>query len=318
MDIPFIKAKWFTDTGAKGRTIDLICIHDMEAPETDRTAENVARMFATTKRKASAHYNIDNNSIVQSVDDMDVAYHAPGVNHNSIGFEHAGYASQRIEDWTDPYSLAELKLSAELAQKKVMQYNIPIEFVDAKGLRAKKRGFTTHAAVSIAFKKSTHWDPGPGFPMNLYLDLVRGARILTPPPLPTPQSGGRSVVNAPACNIITHPSWRGYIVVAEDGGTFSFEAPHYGSAAESKLNAPMIGGASTPSGLGYWLVSADGGVYSFGDAKFYGSTGNIKLNKPVVGMAVSDTGQGYGLIASDGGLFAFGDFEYFGSVEYKG
>ena len=32
-------------------------------------------------------------------------------------------------------------------------------------LRAGERGITTHAQVSKAWKKSDHWDPGPGFPI---------------------------------------------------------------------------------------------------------------------------------------------------------
>lgn len=39
----------------------------MEAPEKSTTAEAVARYFATTATPASAHYNVDDDSIVQSV-----------------------------------------------------------------------------------------------------------------------------------------------------------------------------------------------------------------------------------------------------------
>ena len=40
-----------------------------------------------------------------------------------------------------------------------------------------KRGITTHASVSQAFRKSSHWDPGLGFPMAEFLNSV--ARLLT-------------------------------------------------------------------------------------------------------------------------------------------
>lgn len=314
--IPFIQARWYY----KGRNaaVSLVVIHDMEAPETDTTAEAVAKNFATTSRKASAHYNVDNNSIVQSVKDEDTAWAAPSANSNGIHLEHAGYAAQRREDWLDGYSLAELKLSAALAAKLLKKFNLPAEFVDAAGLKAGRKGITTHKAVSDAFGKSDHWDPGPGFPMDLYLAMVRGEAGPDTPPLLPPQQGARPVVNAPVVGIITHQTWRGYIEVGSDGGTFSFEAPNFGSTGAIKLNAACVGGCASASGQGYYLVAADGGVFPFGDAKFHGSTGNVKLNKPIVGIAVSDTGDGYGLVASDGGVFAFGDFEYFGSVEFKG
>lgn len=313
---PFIQARWFY----KGRTspVGLIVLHDMEAPETDKTAENVARNFSTTDRKASAHDCIDNNSIVHCVKYEDTAWAAPGANSNGIHLEHAGYAAQRREDWLDGYSLAELKLSAQLTAALCGKFNIPEEFVDVAGLKAGRRGITTHNCVSLAFKKSTHTDPGPGFPMDLYVEMVRGESGPDLPPLLPTQTGARVQANAPMVGIITSPHWRGYLEVGADGGVFQFEAPFFGSAGGIKLNAPVVAGASTPSGEGYWLVAADGGVFPYGDAKFYGSTGNVTLNKPIVGIAVSDTGQGYGLVASDGGVFAFGDFEFFGSAEFKG
>lgn len=175
--IPFVEAKWFTE--AEGRAIDLLVIHDMEAPERATTAEAVARDFQTrpATNKASSHYNVDNDSIVQSVRVKDVAYHAPGANHNGIGIEHAGYAKQTPAEWKDTYSTAMLRLSAELVSSLCAQYDIPTVFVDAAGLRRGERGITTHAAVSAAFHKSTHTDPGPNFPIDYYLSLVRSFAV---------------------------------------------------------------------------------------------------------------------------------------------
>ena len=57
-----------------------------------------------------------------------------------------------------------------------MALNIPAERVDAAGLKAGKRGITTHASVSVAHRKSTHVDPGgPGdkrWPWAKFLELV--------------------------------------------------------------------------------------------------------------------------------------------------
>ena len=44
-----------------------------------------------------------------------------------------------------------------------------MQFIDAEGLKAGKKGVTTHAEVSKAFKKSNHTDPGLGFPMDRIL-----------------------------------------------------------------------------------------------------------------------------------------------------
>lgn len=315
MDIPFVQARWYT-RGRKGG-VDLIVIHDMEAPESDKTAENVAQNFRTTDRQASTHYCIDNDSIVQCVRDEDTAWAAPGANANGLQLEHAGYASQRISDWTDGYSTAELGLSAQLTYKLCQKFKIPAVYVDAEGLKAGKRGITTHRAVTAAFHKSDHTDPGPNFPMDLYLSLVLGGSIVVPPLAP-PQGGSPVSVNAPVVALLTHDSWDGYIEVGADGGTFAFEAPGFGSLGATKLNANIVGGDVTPTGKGYWLVGADGGVYAFGDAEFFGSTGNIHLNQPVVGLRATKTGKGYWLIAKDGGLFSYGDAPFKGTVQYAG
>jgi N-acetyl-anhydromuramyl-L-alanine amidase AmpD len=168
----FIQARNYT----KGRSspIDVLVIHTMEAPEKPDTAENVAKWFAgSTAPQASAHYCIDNNSIVQCVRDNDVAWHAPGANSNGLGFEHAGRASQHAADWSDAYSDAMLKISAGLVAEKCRDYGIPAVWLHEADLKAGRRGITGHAQVSAAFKRSTHTDPGTSFPIERYLGYVK-------------------------------------------------------------------------------------------------------------------------------------------------
>lgn len=312
MDVPFVAAKWFTPTSK--RAIDLIVLHTMEAPEKGTTAEAVANYFARGTVRASAHFNVDNDSVVQSVKLMDVAWAAPGANHNGIQIEHAGYARQTAAEWADSYSERMLQVSAALCADLCKMFGLPHAFVDEDGLRRGLRGFTTHYEVSKAFKKSTHWDPGPNFPMGRYLDLVKAAAG----PASIPQED-RPVVNAPVVSIVAHASWNGgYIQIGADGGTFSHGAPNYGSTGGIALNRPVVAGAAHPSGQGYWLVAADGGVFPFGAAEFHGSMGGTALNKPVVGIASTPSGNGYWLTASDGGVFSFGDAEFKGAVSYDG
>ena len=169
----FVQAKWF---GANRDTskIRLIVIHDMEAPESGQTAENVANYFKNGSggRKASAHYNIDNNSIVQSVRDDVVAYHAPGGNSDGIGIEHAGYMRQTREEWLDEYSTSVLDLSARLAADLAIKYNIPAKRLSDAELKAGNRGFVGHDQISRVYKRSSHTDPGPNFPWDVYINKV--------------------------------------------------------------------------------------------------------------------------------------------------
>lgn len=167
----YIQAANYTPTN--GRKIDLIVIHSMEAPEKGDTAESVARYFANPNVRASAHYNLDNNSIVQSVREKDVAWHAPGANHNGIGLEHAGYARQSKGEWLDRYGRDMLGISAMLTAEIMLRHKLPLHHVDINGLKRGEKGFTTHNEVSQAFKRSNHWDPGPHFPIWEYAEYVK-------------------------------------------------------------------------------------------------------------------------------------------------
>ncbi len=190
-EIRFIQARNYTPVTGAPRKIDLIVIHDMEAPESALTAENVGLWFAGPNApQASTHYNIDSDSIVQNVLVKDVAWAAPGANHNGIQFEHAGYARQSAAEWLDPYSRSMLAISALLAAQLCKAHSIPARFVPSSGLVMGERGITTHAAVSESFGRSNHTDPGRNFPMRYYTRLVEEAMrpaIFRNWPVPLPQ-----------------------------------------------------------------------------------------------------------------------------------
>ena len=176
--IPFLQARNCTLIYPKKRGIDVIVIHTMENDEKPDSAENVALWFAGLTRYqapiASAHYNIDEDSVVQSVRDMDVAWHAPGANHDGIGLEHAGRARQTRAEWHDEKSERILDRSAWLAARLVRRYRIPIVKLTSGELRAGERGFCAHADATLAFPGPgrTHWDPGANFPWGAYLDRI--------------------------------------------------------------------------------------------------------------------------------------------------
>jgi len=199
--IPFIQAKHETKPGTYAANgafnymprveADLIVLHCMEAPEKGNTAENCSHFFAGTYTKApeaSCGYCVDNNSIVQCVKDENIAWHAAGANGNGIGIELAGYAKQTLADWTDAYSLLTMEHACRLSARLCLKFKIPTVTVGIDDLlRAKPRGFTTHYLVNEAYKKGTHWDPGPGFPLDRF--VARVAAILAHG-APAPVLGG--------------------------------------------------------------------------------------------------------------------------------
>lgn len=178
--IAFVPARNFGTRNDRHFTrtdVSLIVIHSMEAAEASTTAENVARWAAGPHApKASWHYAVDDDSIVQSVMDHHIAWHAPGANGRSIGIEHAGYARQRPSQWADPFSQRMLARSAILVARLCARWNIPVRKLDDSEVASGQRGICGHHDVSRAFRKSTHYDPGPDFPWDAYLESIRAAQ----------------------------------------------------------------------------------------------------------------------------------------------
>lgn len=189
----FVQARNYTATS--GRSIDLLVIHDMEAPEGATTAESVANYFknqAHGPSGSSAHYNIDSNSVVQCVRDRDVAWAAPGANHDGLQFEHAGYARQTQKEWLDTYGQKMLfGKSAPLFSQKAHEFKIPPVFLRAPDLVAQRRGITTHWEITRAFSNGRgHTDPGGGFPIQQFMLAVQkayGKPPTAPSAKPAPQ-----------------------------------------------------------------------------------------------------------------------------------
>lgn len=185
--IPFILAQNFNRVlpATVQRQINLIVIHDMEAPDKQDTAKNCALFFQNQTPQgtlinghpfvggSSAHYAVDAVSIFQCVRDVDVAWHAPNANHDGIGIEHAGYARETASDWASDYNEEMLNLSAKLTAKLCRRYRIPIVRLSLDDLKGGKRGLCGHVDVTNALCGGVgHQDPGVNFPWFHYLDLV--------------------------------------------------------------------------------------------------------------------------------------------------
>jgi N-acetyl-anhydromuramyl-L-alanine amidase AmpD len=173
-NFPFIKARWFKDVVNQKREVRVIVIHTMEAREKDNTAEIIAKDFQDrpASNKGSAHLCIDNNSIVQCVLDNDVAFAAPGANHNGIQLELAGFARQTRDDWFDEYSKAVLENAANAAAQYCLKYDLPRKHLTNSELRDGSEGIIGHVQATEVFNLSDHTDPGNGFPWSHFIDRV--------------------------------------------------------------------------------------------------------------------------------------------------
>jgi len=160
-------------TETSGRTFDVVVMHTMEIAERPDAAMICARWFATSVSKVSAHYCVDAKTVIQCVREKDIAWHARGGNTHSIGVELAGFARQTGHDWEDAYSTGVLGHASVLVADVCRRRRIPTRWLSADALLAARRGITGHAEVSSAYRKSDHSDPGPGFPVESFIDRVR-------------------------------------------------------------------------------------------------------------------------------------------------
>lgn len=181
---PFIQARFFTPANRSPEDIMYIVIHDMEVDEDSLTsAEGVGNFFSGPNApRGSTQYGIDQDSIVQYVEDHDVAWGAPNVNHNGLHFEHAGYARQSREEWLDEVSLKILKRSAPLTRRKADECGIELKHLNDDELRSGNvKGFIGHLDATRVLGGGDHWDPGYDFPWDVYMDLVINGDITQAP-----------------------------------------------------------------------------------------------------------------------------------------
>lgn len=173
--LPFIPAKHF-HRGRRRNSRILLVVHDMEVYDSATTAENVARFFQRGTVTASAHFCSDGNSSVQSVLVGDTAFAAPGANADGVHFELAGKARMTQAQWLaedDVLTQASMIAADVVVGLRRFGINIPIvkgTTADVRNLRWS--GFCGHYEVTDAFKKSSHTDPGVGFPWHVFLPKV--------------------------------------------------------------------------------------------------------------------------------------------------
>lgn len=108
----------------KGRTrkIDRLVMHYTGG--NGDTAENNGKYSAGANRDASAHYFVDEDSVVQSVSEMDTAWHAGNwdMNCRSIGIEMCSRKDSKGDYYIPD---ATVKRAGELVRELMAKYDIP-------------------------------------------------------------------------------------------------------------------------------------------------------------------------------------------------
>jgi hypothetical protein len=142
-----------------GDRIRYLVIHDTEAS----LAATIAA-FRSPADDASAHYVVgQDGSVTQMVPVTDIAWHAGNrsINAHSIGIEHEGYGL-RAGSW---YTEQEYQSSAQLVRYLARRYHIALD-------REHLLGHEDVPGPLDAKVAGMHWDPGPYWDWNHYLDLL--------------------------------------------------------------------------------------------------------------------------------------------------
>ena len=179
--IQFLKARNYRP--AQRKQVDWVVLHSTENPIRPGTAKSVARYFqGPSAPMASSHYVVGPEEVWQCVPEEDIAFAAPGANEKGIQIEMVGQAART--EWSkagsaDTDGLDVMTRTAKLVAHICAQWSIPVERLDSAALLAGKRGLTTHATVTAAFKRSNHIDPGLTndirWPWAQFLELVKAA-----------------------------------------------------------------------------------------------------------------------------------------------
>jgi hypothetical protein len=173
--LPFVQAAGYTPGRPDGPPLWIVW-HTMEAGEHSTRAENTAAYFADPSdgRQVSAHWCVDDNSVVQSVDEDDSAWtvgNRPG-NYRGLNVELSGFARQTEAEWLDPFGLAMFAQIAPVVAHSMRRWGIPNAWRSVADLRNMRPGHTTHADLGAAFGGTDHTDPGPHFPRAHVLQVV--------------------------------------------------------------------------------------------------------------------------------------------------
>jgi len=126
----------------------------------------------------------DQTGGVEEVHTDTIAWHCGNGNNTSVGYEHAGYAAFTRAEWTTDAGLAMLHASAKTTAKVAKALGIPGRWLSVAEVADNVQGFCTHNDMRLARGGTTHTDPGPNFPYDLYMQYVTAAMTggsTTPP-----------------------------------------------------------------------------------------------------------------------------------------
>jgi len=180
-DLTFVRPRAF-GSGRDGKAVRYIVIHYTAGSERSTSAEDGAAYDARRTDGTSTHYFVDSNSVVQCVLTRDRANAARAKgNRLGIQYELCGTVQSRAQ-WLDAASLPTLRNAARQVARDCRKYGIPVRRLTVTETRRAwteypngPKGIVGHVDCTNAYPEDggDHTDPGPAFPWDVFLDMVR-------------------------------------------------------------------------------------------------------------------------------------------------
>lgn len=136
------------------------------------TALGAASWFANPRSAGSAQVCTDDRETYRTLPDWLIPWGAPPLNTAGVHIEIAGFTRWTTTQWMR--HRARVDDAAYRMAVRCKQFGIPVVWLTVADLKAGKRhGITSHNNISLAFRMSTHTDPGNGFPRAYFMWKVK-------------------------------------------------------------------------------------------------------------------------------------------------
>jgi N-acetyl-anhydromuramyl-L-alanine amidase AmpD len=244
----WVEARSYTSGRRKSGWPNVIFVHTTEGSEGRQSAEDGAAYDARRDDGTSAHFMVDQDTVIQEVLITDEA-HAARTHGNDCGvqIEVCGKAGQSKAQWEDEASAGSIEQLALLCVDLRAAYpgRFPMINLTPTQLRAGQNGFAEHYDATKAWPEDggTHTDPGPNFPWTKLFARITELEIQMANVDITP-----SAANALAI--------LGADVVPKDGGTGkvdAVEALRQTQVAKNRITELTVGigaGQAVPAHMG--------------------------------------------------------------------
>lgn len=143
-----------------------IVIHSTEG----ETAEGAASWFANPASAGSAHMVVSDDIAFRTLEETLVPWAAPPWNTRGYHVEIVGFAAWSTKEW-EAHEKRILNAAEKIAFR-CHRYQVNPVWLDEFMVSKNEHGITSHRIIDEVCHESTHTDPGPNFPVGMFMESV--------------------------------------------------------------------------------------------------------------------------------------------------